>query len=173
MKIFLIGSPGSGKSTMAKEVSDKMGRAFVDLDAEIVKGEGQSIAGIFEEKGETKFREIEKKYLMRWCNQPIEFIMATGGGTPCFLSNMEVIKKSGLSIFLDTDVSVIAQRMMNTELAKRPLFAGQNELTIAERVAQMRSERISFYNLADIKLSGLQISVDQIISEILKSEGKA
>lgn len=172
MKVFLIGLPGCGKSTLAKLVANQLGRTFVDLDIEIVKGERQSIANIFDAKGEDQFRAIEKTCLSRWCARSTDFVMATGGGTPCFLSNMDLIKKTGISIFLDTDVNVIASRMMDTELAKRPLFAGQDVKTIAKRVKEMRMQRISFYDQADVKLTGLQISVDQIIREIMTLEGQ-
>ncbi len=171
MKVFFVGLPGCGKSTLAKQVADKLGRPFVDLDAEIVKGEGATIHHIFGSKGEDQFRELEKLYLSKWCAHPSDFVMATGGGTPCFLSNMVLIKESGISIFLDVDVNEIASRMMHTELAKRPLFAGQDVHTVGQRVAQMRTQRIGFYNQADIKLSGDQISVDQIIKAVSLSEG--
>jgi shikimate kinase len=171
MKIFLIGLPGCGKSTMAKAVATELGRPFLDLDIEIVKGEKQAITDIFEIRGEIKFREIEKKYLNLFCQQSTDFVMATGGGTPCFLQNMELIKKSGISIFLDTEVKEIASRMMNTELDKRPLFAGQNVNTIASRVVEMRTQRVGFYNQADARLTSDQISVDQIIDKIKVLEG--
>lgn len=173
MKVFLIGLPGCGKSTLAKQVANQLSRTFVDLDVEIVKGERQSIASIFAAKGEAQFRALEKTCLSRWCARSTDFVMATGGGTPCFLSNMELMKKSGISIFLDTDVNEIASRMMNTELAKRPLFAGQDVNTIAARVEEMRTQRISFYDQADVKLTGSQISVDRVIKEILALEGQS
>ncbi|HEY5690022.1 MAG TPA: shikimate kinase [Cyclobacteriaceae bacterium] len=172
MKVFLIGLPGCGKSTLAKLVAIQLGRTFVDLDIETMKGERQSIADIFTTKGEAQFRALEKTCLTKWCTRSTDFVMATGGGTPCFLSNMDLVKKSGISIFLDADINEIAGRMMNTELAKRPLFAGHDVDTIAGRVKEMRTQRIAYYNQADVKLTGSQISVDQIIKEILTLEGK-
>lgn len=172
MKIFLIGLPGCGKSTTGKEIADSLGRPFVDLDSEIAIGEKQPIANIFESKGESQFRLIEKNYLNIWCKQPQDFVMATGGGTPCFFDNMELINNSGRSVFLDTEVQEIAVRMMQTELAKRPLFAGQDQNTIAWKVENMRSQRIGYYKKANITLSG-QFTTDQIIEEILILEGKA
>ena len=166
MKIFLIGLPGCGKSTLGKKVADRLDRPFVDLDVEIVKGEKQSVENIFNAKGENQFRVIEKQYLVDWCHRQIDFVMATGGGTPCYFSNMDIIKKSGVSVFIDTDVNKIAIRMLKTELAKRPLFAGQDASTIAGRVEEMRNQRIGFYQQAQIKLSGSDITADQIIKEI-------
>lgn len=171
MRIFLIGLPGCGKSTLGKEVAQLMSRTFVDLDEEIVRGEGHSVAQIFQQEGEANFRKIEKKYLSYWCEHQDDFIMATGGGTPCFLSNMELINHSGKSIFLDAPVNVIANRMMNTELARRPLFAGQHVTTIAGRIEDMRQQRFPFYERAHIILSGDPINAGEIVEAIQALEG--
>jgi shikimate kinase len=170
MKVFLIGLPGCGKSTLGREVAQLLKKPFVDLDDEIVKGEGQSIGQIFSDLGEAQFRNIEKKYLKNWCDHTDDVVLATGGGTPCFLDNMILINASGLSIFLDTTVSEIASRMMNTELAKRPLFAGQDISTIAGRVQEMRMARIHFYAQARVTLSGDHLNAPSIAEEILALE---
>lgn len=170
MKVFLIGLPGCGKSTLGREVAHLLKKPFVDLDDEIVKGEGQSIGQIFSDLGEAQFRNIEKKYLKNWCDHTDDVVLATGGGTPCFLDNMSLINASGLSIFLDTTVSEIASRMMNTELAKRPLFAGQDISTIAGRVQEMRMARIHFYAQARVTLSGDHLNASSIAEEILALE---
>lgn len=171
MKVFLIGLPGCGKTTLGKKVSLQLNKTFVDLDEEIVKGEGQSIGELFANVGERNFREIEKKYLTIWCAHDGDFIMATGGGTPCFYDNMTQINKAGFSIFLDTTVSEIATRMMNTELSKRPLFAGQDVSTVAGRIQEMRMQRISFYTQAHVTFSGEDLTVQSLAEEILSLEG--
>ncbi|MFZ1807661.1 MAG: shikimate kinase [Cyclobacteriaceae bacterium] len=170
MKVFLLGLPGCGKSTLGREVAQLLKRSFVDLDDEIVKGEGQSVSHIFGSLGEAQFRNIEKKYLKQWCDHKSDLVMATGGGTPCFLDNLSLINASGLSIFLDTTVSEIATRMMNTELAKRPLFSGQDISTVAGRIQEMRMERIHFYSQARVTLSGDHLNAQSIADEILLLE---
>ncbi|MEQ8364700.1 MAG: shikimate kinase [Cyclobacteriaceae bacterium] len=170
MKVFLIGLPGCGKSTLGREVAQLLKRPFVDLDDEIVKGEGQPIGQIFGSQGEAQFRNIEKRYLKKWSDHAGDVVMATGGGTPCFLDNMSLINASGLSIFLDTTVSEIATRMMNTELAKRPLFAGQDISTIAGRIQEMRMARIHYYAQARVTLSGDHLNAQSIAEEILALE---
>ena len=101
MKLFLIGLPGSGKSTIGKELATALGILFVDLDLELEKQEGKKITSIFKNDGENFFRQIESALLKKWCISPSDFVMATGGGAPCYLNNMELIKKSGISFFLD------------------------------------------------------------------------
>lgn len=171
MKIFLIGLPGSGKTTLGKVVAELLKRPFVDLDEEIVMGERQSIAEIFVKMGEDHFRKIETKYLARFCGSSSDFIMATGGGTPCFFSNLELINKSGTSIFLDASVDEIARRMMQTELAKRPMFSSQDVGSIAERVKSMWAQRISFYQKAHLTVSGDQIDSNYLTKTIAALEG--
>lgn len=168
MKIFLIGLPGCGKTTLGKQVAQLLDKNFVDLDAEIVKGEQQSIAQLFVKEGEAPFRIVEQKYLKLWCGLQEDFVMATGGGTPCFLANIELINKAGISVFLDATAEEISTRMLNTELAKRPLFAGQDKSTIEGRVQEMRMQRISFYEQANITLSGDQISAENIAKSVLE-----
>lgn len=170
MKVFLIGLPGSGKSTLGRAVAHLLRRPFVDLDGEIVKGEGKSVHQIFGSLGEAPFRKIEKHYLEKWCARPGPFIMATGGGAPCHFNNMELINETGTSIFLDVPPEVIALRMLGMELAKRPLFAGQDATTIQGRVQKMREERLPYYAQARIVLSGERLTAQAIAEEVLALE---
>lgn len=126
MKIYLVGMPGSGKTTLGKKVAAELAMNFVDLDHEIETFAGQTIPQIFIEKGEQHFREIESRLLFEWASTSQSFIMATGGGAPCFFNGMEVINKTGLSIFLDTPVKVLLDRLK--EKNDRPLLnAGSDE----------------------------------------------
>ncbi|MFM8739263.1 MAG: shikimate kinase, partial [Cytophagales bacterium] len=99
MKIFLIGLPGSGKTTLGKQLAERLNIRFVDLDTEIEKSEGESIALIFKRFGEDHFRKAESTQLQKWANLNEDFVMATGGGAPCFFDNMEVMNQSGTTIF--------------------------------------------------------------------------
>lgn len=173
MKIFLIGLPGSGKSTLGKKLSNVLGRTFVDLDNEITVGEGLSIESLFATVGEKQFRIIERDYLLKYCGESTDFVMATGGGTPCFLSNMELINKCGISVFIDTSVQTIAKRLIHTELSKRPLFAGHDAHTLEAKIVQMRSERIAFYEQAQIKITAIEISPEEIAKQFLDLERNA
>lgn len=167
MKIFLIGLPGSGKSTLGKSVARALKIPFVDLDEEIENQEGEPIATLFANKGEDYFRSIESKMLQMWCSKKNNFLMATGGGAPCFNANMELINKSGISVFLDAPTDVIAKRMLNSELAKRPLLADQNADTILNRVINLRNERLPFYQKAKLIFDESEITENGIIKEIL------
>src|SRR5258708_15000387 len=123
MKIFLLGLPGSGKTTIGKELAGLLRIPFVDLELEIEKSFKKKITEIFEKQGEGYFRELEAKQLRKWCSAPSGFVMATGGGTPCFYDNLKFINQTGKSIFLDVPAREIVKRIKKAELMERPLLA--------------------------------------------------
>src|SRR5690554_1941101 len=86
--IFLIGFMGCGKSTMGKKVAKKTGYPFIDLDDLIVQKINISITEYFEAFGESAFRAIEREELHKLSGLK-NAIIATGGGAPCHLDNME------------------------------------------------------------------------------------
>ena len=140
-KVFLVGMPGSGKSRMAKFISSVTDLSYKDLDDEIERTEGKSIKEIFKNHGETYFRNKETKILKNIIEKDKNLIIATGGGTPCFNHNINLINKSGLSIFLNTSLDVIVERISRKN--KRPLFQNKD---VEETVKKMFQERIKFYS---------------------------
>jgi len=89
---------GCGKTTIGKKLSKALQLPFIDLDTLIEKNENTSINTIFDTFGENYFREIERKYLLKVFEYETG-IIATGGGTPCFFNNMELMNKNGISVF--------------------------------------------------------------------------
>ena len=140
-KVFLVGMPGSGKSRMAKFISSVTDLSYKDLDDEIERTEGKSIKEIFKNHGETYFRNKETEILKNIIEKNKNLIIATGGGTPCFNHNIDLINKSGLSIFLNTSLDVIVERISRKN--KRPLFKNKD---VEETVKKMFQERIKFYS---------------------------
>ena len=106
-KVFLVGMPGSGKSRMAKFISSVTDFRYKDLDDEIERIEGKSIKEIFKNNSETYFRNKETEILKKIIEKDKNLIIATGGGTPCFNKNIDLINKSGLSIFLNTSLVLL------------------------------------------------------------------
>jgi shikimate kinase len=148
MKIFLIGLPGSGKTTLGKKIADSLKIQFVDLDKEIERREGRLIREIFNERNESHFRVLEANELAAWCESDKEFVMATGGGAPCFFKNMDLINKSGTSIFLDVPVIEIVERIRKTNVEERPLLSAGGVDGLKGNIDLMRTNRISFYQRA-------------------------
>ncbi len=164
MKIFLVGLPGSGKTTVGKQLAEKLNLSFVDLDLEIEKLEGKSVQEIFAKKKEDYFREIESKVLNNLCTSKVDFVMATGGGAPCFFDNMDVMNHSGRTIFLDVPASEIASRLQKTSLTERPLFSKLSSEQLKDKIEWLRSQRISFYRQAQLVTPDSSFSLEEIIS---------
>ena len=122
--IFLVGMPGSGKSTMAKFICSELSFLYIDLDIEIENHSKKTISEIFEQDGEDYFRKLESKILLDIINKKKKFVLATGGGTPCFNDNMNLILNNGISIFLDTSLDLIIERVSRN--TKRPMFQNKN-----------------------------------------------
>ena len=92
-KVFLIGLPSSGKTTLGKRLATLNQWEFIDMDDEIVKHTGHSISSIFENDGEQGFRIIERELLKVLIeDSKSNQLISTGGGAPCFFDNMSLIK---------------------------------------------------------------------------------
>ena len=139
-KIFIVGMPGSGKSTMAKYLSSETSFKYLDLDEEIELKSKKSVSKIFEIDGEESFRVLEKETLDEIIQKEEKFILATGGGTPSYDDNMEKMNKNGITIFLNTSPEILIERISRKN--KRPLF---NSTNVREKVSKIFDERIKFY----------------------------
>ncbi len=168
MKIFLIGLPGSGKTTTGKELAKNLGVPFIDLDVEIEIREKRNIQQLFKVLGEGYFRKVESAILKEWCNSESDFVMATGGGTPCFFDNMEFINKAGKSIFFDVPTKEIAARIKKSQLNNRPLFENLHDEELKDKIEFLRSQRVSFYQKAHHRIVSEKVLLTDIIL-LLKS----
>ena len=107
MRIFLIGMPGSGKTTIASKLAKDIKYTYVDLDGMIEKEAHMFIEEIFEKYGEKKFRELETNALKKLPSGDI--VVACGGGIVTVKSNKELME--GIKFYLDTDIDVIRKRL--------------------------------------------------------------
>ncbi len=166
MKIYLLGLPGSGKTTLGRTMAESLAVPFVDLDAEIEQSEGMAIKEIFEKRKEDYFRKIESMHLKKWSTSSHNFVMATGGGAPCFFDNLETINRSGKSFFLDVPAQEIARRVSGAALSERPLLMKGNFESLKDHIEFMRSNRLSTYRQAHFIISGVSISVKELLDKV-------
>lgn len=154
MRIVLIGMPGSGKTTWAKKIAAFTGFPITDLDRFIEAETGRTIADIFTVNGENSFRQIESECLEKWLETaPQNAVLATGGGTPCFNNNMEMIHKAGaITVLLDLSPNALVNRIAESK-QNRPLFSNTDISSLRDKVLKLREERWPFYALAKIKLT--------------------
>ncbi len=146
--IFLIGFMGSGKTYIGKLLATKMDYPFFDLDEYVEEKCSMKIPKIFEEKGEDYFR-IEERKCLRDFGVLGDAIVSAGGGTPCFYDNMEWMNENGVTIYLETEPELLAQRLIK-EKSKRPLIANIEENKLLDFITQKLEERTEFYNKASI-----------------------
>ncbi len=144
MKYFIVGYMASGKSTFGKELAKDKGLPFLDLDECVESREGRSISEIFAKEGEEYFRKREREILHEICNEADEFVLATGGGTPCFFDNMDYMNQAGTTVFLNTSPLVIVDRLKR-QRADRPLLAMYSDDELEFFVREHLESRLSFY----------------------------
>jgi shikimate kinase len=169
MRIYIIGITGSGKSTIGKELAKKINYDFIDLDKFIESNEKLSIQEIFKLYTEAFFRLLEKKYLEKTFEMQ-NVVVSTGGGTPCFYNGIEKMNSNGITIWLNTPLSVIAQRLYeNPNLSQRPLIK-ENTLEGIKTFLEIKlKERKKFYSKASITLNSPD--VDTLLKELKKIDG--
>ncbi len=163
--IFLVGMPAAGKTYWGEKIAHKYKLQFLDLDRYVATQERASIPALFAQYGEKGFRERENKHLARFIETVAEdTIIASGGGTPCFLENMQLMKNAGTVIFLDTEMPALLQRITDdTEV--RPLLNKRADL--GGYLKDLLGKRKPFYEHAHHILHTKDISLttfDQIIS---------
>ncbi len=134
---------GSGKSTLGKKLARKMELDFFDLDETIERKSGQSISNIFENLGENAFRKIENECLLETLKSN-NFILATGGGTPCFFDNLKLMNEKGISIYLKMDAGMLIHRNKNSKV-ERPLIKGKSRNELADFIKKNLKEREIYY----------------------------
>lgn len=162
MRVILVGYMGSGKTTLGKRVANKLGVPFIDSDNEIETHFGKSISEIFVEFGESHFREIESEYIDA-LDLRDDFVLATGGGMPCFSDNMDRLNEIGTTFYLQRSPKELAHRLINAK-SKRPLVEGMQEEELLQFIEDTLIKREDYYNKAHITLSRSEQKPEAIIS---------
>lgn len=136
---------GCGKSTIGKELSKIVGIPFYDLDEIIQDSEEESIKNIFSKKGEIYFRKIENLIFKNFINNNDSFILALGGGTPCYANNHEILQQSDIrSFYLKGTIDTLTNRLLK-EKYNRPLIANLSELELKDYITKHLFDRSYYY----------------------------
>lgn len=149
MQIYLIGFMGSGKSYTGQRLATLLQRGFIDLDAFIEHQQGQTVRDIFEQFGETYFRQIEANALRQTAQQPPS-VVACGGGTPCFHQNMTWMNGNGLTIHLDTAPALLFERLKEGR-EHRPLIRSMPDEALRGYIQDKLRARSTYYEQASIQ----------------------
>lgn len=169
MKIVLLGYMGSGKTSVGKKLADVLEIPFKDMDTEIEKQIGVSIPRIFSEKGEIYFRKIENEVLKKNLSGTENFVLATGGGTPCYGDSMSFITEQAdvMSIYLKTPLSILVSRLF-LEKENRPLLTHlKTAEDLNDFIRKHLFERAYYYNKADLILENGSENIDETVEKII------
>jgi shikimate kinase len=141
--ILLIGYRGTGKSTVARHLAERLGYDFVDADAEIERRAGKSIAAIFAEDGEAAFRDFETRLVAELSGLQ-RTVVALGGGAVLRETNRNAIRAAGPVVWLTAPVDVIVARLAAdpTTARRRPNLT---KIGGREEVEALLAERTPIY----------------------------
>lgn len=135
---------GSGKSLIGFSLAQKLQTEFFDLDKEIEKKNSCSISEFFRIHGETEFRKEEASLLREIEGQHNSFVIATGGGTPCFHNNMKWMNETGKTLYLKVSVSTLINRLKKDKV-NRPLLSSLTDNNLEVFIENLFKEREKYY----------------------------
>jgi len=164
MRIFLIGFMGCGKTHWGKRMSEKLQLPFFDLDSLIEEREGKSITDIFAEMGEEYFRMLEKDVLYMITESHESFVMACGGGAPCFFNNIDYMKSRGTTVWINCSTDCLYSRLVK-EKEKRPLIRSIPNEELKSYIIKKYSDRKIFYQQADVILAEDDVTLEALIEK--------
>ncbi|MCK0131342.1 shikimate kinase [Flavobacteriaceae bacterium F08102] len=174
MKVVLVGYMGSGKSTIGQRLAKQLVLPFIDLDHYIEEKEGMSISSLFQEKGEIYFRKLETLCIAELLERKDDFVLALGGGTPCFGKNMELINAGASSFYLDGSLQHLHTRLSKPKRKnKRPLIKNIPQDQLKEFLAKHLFERRPFYEKATYQIRIDEKSKQELVEEIIQQLGAA
>lgn len=165
MRVFLIGFMASGKSTVGKKLANKIALPFIDLDDYIEGKYNTTIRELMNDRGQDIFREIERDSLNSVIKENKSAIISTGGGTPCYFDNMERMKSTGETIYIEVDIPIIVDRLMHSK-KERPLVLGKTKEDLSSYVKDLLEKRDAFYKQAKYIVNGKSLKLEELISLI-------
>ncbi len=164
-RIYLIGYMGSGKTTIGAKLAKKLGFQFIDIDHFIENRQRKIISKIFSEKGEEAFRLMEHKALEE-VSLFENVVISTGGGAPCFYNNMELMNKSGFTVYLKTSPEELTKRLCISK-NKRPLLKEKTSEEIQVFIAENLEKRNHYYNQARLIFDAEQMLTKTDVNSIV------
>ena len=171
--IFLIGYMGSGKTTLGRALGRRLGLQFIDLDLYIESRYMRTISQLFAERGEDKFRSIEREMLHEVAEME-DVVVACGGGTPCYYDNIDYMNRCGTTVFLSASEDRLFARL-SINRNKRPLIKDLDDKSLRIFIRENLALRMPHYSNASHSFCGdrledvmqISTSVEKFIEEIV------
>jgi shikimate kinase len=163
--LFLVGFMGCGKTYWGRRLAPALGVPFIDLDEKIEAIAGKSINDIFAEEGEEYFRRVEKETLEMLVESHPAFVMATGGGTPCFYNNIDYMNNMGRTLWINCSIECLHQRLMK-EGETRPLVRDLGEDQLRAYIFRKHGDRRIYYQQANIIVEQDDLELEYLLERI-------
>ena len=160
--LVLTGMMGVGKSTIGKNLANRLSYTHIDIDRLIEEKEGSTINIIFKNKGENYFRMLENKTTITELKKGSS-VISLGGGAFLNKNIRRAVKKSSISFWLDINLNILINRLKRSK--KRPLLFKKN---IGEAIGKIYFERKKIYSEADFKVRCDKLKISTIVGKILK-----
>ena len=161
--IFLIGFMGAGKSSVAEAVRGRTGLPVLEMDAAIEAAAGKSIPEIFEEYGETYFRDLETALLAGLYDQE-RAIVSCGGGCVLRPGNRALMRALGKTVLLEASPETVLCRLTG-QSEGRPLI--RNRMTVEGIREMMDSRRAAYEEAADVHIKTDELTIDDVSGKVL------
>lgn len=160
--IILTGFMGAGKSAVGKKLAERLSMEIIDTDDVIEQESGMKISDIFSQFGEDHFRKLEKM-VVEEISTFNNHVIITGGGVVVNKENIENLRKNGIIVYLHTTPEVIYERVKSE--THRPLLQAKDPM---KKIKELLDYRAQFYANNDIEVDTSNLSVDEVVEEIIK-----
>ena len=160
VRIYMVGFMGCGKTSVGRLLADRLEWSFVDLDQRIEERAGLTIRRIFALAGERRFRSLEHDALREVSRESAKAIVALGGGAFVSEVNRAVIRRGGVSVWIDVPFRTVMRRIAGDR--RRPLALGNDQLY------QLYRSRLPFYHEADIRVRAGDTTADRVAADVLR-----
>ena len=137
---------------------------FIDFDKHLEKKTGKTIIELFDKEGEKKFRLLEHEQLKKLVLRE-NVVISLGGGTPCFHNNIDLINKSGISVYLQMNADVLLKRLSKSK-TKRPLIRDLNETDLRCFIEGNLEKRKQVYQMACFSIKASSLNEKEVTEAI-------
>jgi len=155
---------GCGKSTVGKKLAKKLGWPFRDTDLMVEAATGMSVPEIFNTLGENEFRQKEKEMVEQLCLET-NLVVACGGGVPCYENNLQLMKQSGVVVYLKMSPEAIFNRLKSAK-SERPLLKNLSGEQLVDKIITLLDKRSQFYGQAHFVISGINVNLNGLVEKI-------
>jgi shikimate kinase len=160
--IYLVGFMGTGKSTIGRQLAERLDYQFLDSDAEIERISGMTIPDLFKEQGESVFRKMEKEFVDS--GHPTEGCVVSCGGGLIFQEGLkELLQEKGIVISLFASAETIYERTRTN--ANRPLLAVEDPMA---EIQALLEKRLPVYQAAGIGVLTDDRTLNEIVEHIIR-----